>query len=86
MKRGSGFSFRPFVGHLDCDNFSQFRGINPVNSNGRAIDAVAAEWASELLLAYFFVGHKTFAFGTDALPLNDLFTGIAGAHERLPFL
>jgi hypothetical protein len=32
------------------------------------------------------VGHKAFAFGTDALPLDNFFTGIAGAHRRLPFL
>jgi hypothetical protein len=31
------------------------------------------------------MGHKTFALGTDALPLNNFFTGIAGAHERPPF-
>lgn len=86
MKRESEFGFGFFVGHLDCDNSGQFGRINAANTNGRSIDAVAAERAGELLITYFFVGHKTFAFGTDALPLDDFFTGIAGAHERLPFL
>ncbi len=86
MERGSGFRFGFFLSDLLGNNPGQLGRIDAVNPDRWAIDPIAAEGAGELLLTHFFVSHKAFAFGTDALPLNDLFTGIAGAHERPPFL
>lgn len=85
MKSGSGTAFSLFMSHLSRDNFGQFGRIDTSNPDRRAVDPISAKGAGELFVTHFFVGHKAFAFGADALPLNDFFTGIAGAHRHSPF-
>jgi hypothetical protein len=83
MERGSGFRIAVFIGDLDGNNFGQLGRIDTANPDGRTVDPIAAEGTGKLFIAHFFVSHETFAFGTDALPLDNFFTGIAGAHGRL---
>jgi hypothetical protein len=83
MERDSALVFGIPACDLSGDDFGQFGGINASNTNGRTVDTVATKWAGKLLLADLFMSHKAFALRADALPLNDFFTGIAGAH-RVP--
>lgn len=70
------------IADLDRDDLSQLSGIDAMNPHRWPINPVATEVAGELLITDFFMSHKTFAFGTNPLPLDNLFARIAGTHSR----